>query len=140
MLNPFKDNISQTLAIAERYKRERKDTDNAIKYAYMAAAMSFSPRADVCCMLGELYLEKRNLEWAMFWYEKAYGNTSFSLDETDIDEDYYTIVPMLKLGFINSLMGNNEKALLYFKNVLAVRPDNKIAMDNIEAIEKEKTE
>ena len=125
---------------ALEYKAVNKDLDMALKYAMLAVMSTWSPRADACCVAGEVYLERNNYEWAKFWYEKAVSNMNCGVDEELPDADYYTKVPILKLGYISYRMGNMKAALEYFESVLRMDPENEIALDNIASIRKETTD
>lgn len=132
--------INDLLNNALLFKDVKHDLDIALKYAYMAAVLSYSPRADVCCTIGEIYLEKKNYEWARFWYEKALNNMNMSVDEEMVDADYYTVIPLLKLGFITHKMGDDDASEECFRAVLKVRPDDEVAKNNIAILEKTKKE
>lgn len=130
----MKYDVKELLNSALMFKDVKHDLDLALKYASMASVCTFSPRADVCCTIGEIYLEKGNCEWAKFWYEKALNNMSCGLDEETVDTEYWTTIPMLKLGFISHVMNNDEGALEYFEAVLKIDPTNEIAKNNIEQL------
>ena len=131
--------INQLLNDALFYKDVRRDLDIALKYAYMAAISSFSPRADVCCTIGEIYLDKNNFEWAKFWYEKAINNMNTAMDEEMVDEEYFTTIPLLKLGYIMHNLDDDESSEQYYKAVLKYQPDNEIAKNSLSVLEAKKT-
>ena len=131
--------INQLVNDALYYKDVKKDFDIALKYAYTAAICTFSPRADVCCTIGEIYLSKGNLEWAKFWYERAVNNTNTAIDEQSVDEDYFTTRPFLKLGYITYNLGDDASAEQYYRAVLMYHPDNEIAQNSLSVIEAKKT-
>lgn len=122
---------------ALKHKDVTHDLDLALKYAYLAASATYSPRADVCCVLGEIYLMKGNYIWAKNWYEKALYNETTGFDEKRPDQEFYGSIPMLKLGFILHNLGRNEEATDYFKAVLKIEPDNQTAKENLSLIQKE---
>jgi tetratricopeptide (TPR) repeat protein len=123
-------NIDSLLNESLAYKDKSNDLDNALKYAMIAASLSYSPRADVCCCIGEIYLSKGNIEWAKFWYERALQNMSMWVDEQLPDADYFTIIPMLKLCFICHKSGDIDGAKEYNNAVLLIDPENEIALSN----------
>ena len=123
-------NIDYLVEQSLRYKDKECDLDNALKYGMIAASLSFSPRADVCCCIGEIYLLKGNTEWAKFWYERALNNMSVWVDEKLPDAEYFTIIPMLKLCFICHKMGDIESAMEYNNAALLIDPNNEIALSN----------
>lgn len=127
--------INGLLDIALKYKDKERNLDNALKYAMLASTLSYSPRADVCCTIGEIYLEKGNELWASFWYEKALNNFNVGIDEELPESEYSTIIPMLKLCFIEHKMGNIARAKEYNDAVLIIQPDNEIALNNKKELE-----
>ena len=133
-------NTDELLKKALMYKDVNHDLDLALKYATLASVCTFSPRADVCCTIGEIYLEKGNCTWAKFWYERAMNNMTCGIDEVLVDSEYWTTIPLLKLGFISHVMGNDEGALELFEAVLKIDPNNEIAKNNIKQITPPKKE
>ena len=127
--------INELIRTALMYKDVKHDSTLALKYAYMAAVMSYSPRADVCCTIGEIYLSSKNYEWAKFWYEKAINNLNCAIDEEMVSPDYYTTIPLLKLGYINHMIGDDAIASEYFLSVLKIDPDNEVATHNLKQIQ-----
>ena len=113
-----------------RYKDKNNDLDNALKYAMLSASLSYQPRADSCCCIGEIYLLRNNLEWAKFWFEKALNNMTVWVDEVLPDKDYFTIIPLLKLAFISYSSGDMESAKKYNDAVLMIDKNNEIAISN----------
>lgn len=116
------------------FYKNANDLDNALKYASIAAINTYSPTAEVCCLLGELYLMKGNLKWAEIWYKNAIMNTSISIMEEELVQDFYTIIPLLKLGYISDRLGKYEESLEYFNSVLKYDTENEIAKENIEIL------
>lgn len=129
-------NTQDLLQTSLEFKDKLHDLDNALKYAYFAAASTYSPKADVCCHIGEIYLEKGNVEWSRFWYEKALNNISMDINEISSDIDYYTIIPLLKLCFICFKCKEYEQAKNYNDSVLKIDSKNTIALKNKEELEK----
>lgn len=122
-----------------KYKDKNNDLDNALKYAMLSAALSYQPRADSCCCIGEIYLLKNNLEWAKFWFEKALNNMTVWIDEILPDKDYFTIIPLLKLAFISYSLGDTTSAKEYNDAALLIEPENEIAKSNKKEFENHET-
>ena len=122
-----------------KYKDKNNDLDNALKYAMLSAAITYQPRADSCCCIGEIYLLKNNFEWAKFWFEKALNNMTVWVDEILPDKDYFTIIPLLKLAFISYSLGDITSAKEYNDAVLLIEPENKIAKSNQKEFENHET-
>ena len=89
----------------------------ALKYAAIASIVTASPRADVCCLLGELYLKTGNLKWAEIWFKHALLNIG------NCDLSYSIIYPMRRLGDIALIKGNMEDKELYDNAIKVLYPD-----------------
>lgn len=76
---------------------DNKDISNAFKYASFAAVCTTSPRADICCLLGDLYVGIGNNKWAKIWYKNAISNAT----TYPINAAYYTWLPLVKLANIS---------------------------------------
>lgn len=120
------------------YREEVHDLQLALKNAYIAASSSFCPRADVCCFIGDIYLEMSNLEWARNWFKLAINNVSASFNEEISGINFQTTIPFLKLAYIEYNMGNDEEAKTWYESVLKLEPNNDIALDGIKTIEEKK--
>lgn len=82
------------------------------------------PSSEVCCMLGEIEIEEKNLAKAKFWFEcalnceKNYSNGAF------VEDDYYYFIPYMQLCYIFFKLGNLEKSKLFHEKAKAIRPNN----------------
>lgn len=103
---------------------------DALKYAYLAASCTNKPRADACCIIGDIYQKMRQWEWAAMWYRAAYGNVTEKLEATFLDEDCSTWKPLLNLCVCEYNLGNVEKAEEYNNKVLEIVPNNIDAINN----------
>ncbi len=86
------------------------DLDKALKYAYLGASCTSAPRADICCAIGNVYLQRGNLEWSRVWYERALGNVPQGLETTFYSNAHHSITPALQLCYIYDRMGDKTKA------------------------------
>lgn len=97
---------------------EYRSLDEAFKYASLAAVMTESPRADICCILGELYNMRKNAAWSKKWFEHAINNVS-----ANIDTAFYTWYPILMIGNIYANDGDIKNAEKYFNAVSIFNPN-----------------
>ena len=74
------------------------------------------PRADICCCLGEHYIEKSQLKQSAFWYQVAMDCVPEKGNPAIDNRDYYTWVPSLQLCLCYFQMGNLDCS--YFFNEL----------------------
>ncbi|OGO84342.1 MAG: hypothetical protein A2Y24_06960 [Clostridiales bacterium GWE2_32_10] len=85
------------------------------------------PRAEICCQLGNYYIDEENYNNAIFWYEIA---TTLKKPENNwgfILEDCWGFIPNIQLCVCHYKIGNieksieyNDKAALYKQNSSAV--------------------
>lgn len=76
-----------------------------------------TPRADICCSLGEYYIEKSKLKQAAFWYRTALDCIHEKGNLSADNKPYYTWIPSLQLCLCYFKMGNLNCS--YFFNELA---------------------
>lgn len=67
------------------------------------------PNAEICCLLGDLELDE-NLENAKFWFETALICKKNYESGAFIEENYYGLIPCLRLCFINFKLGNLKQS------------------------------
>ena len=127
--------IENLINTSLEYSNTNHDNAMALKYALMAASVSYNPRADVCCCVGEIYLTMGNMDWAEIWFNKALNNTSTWIDEVVPNSIYYTTIPLIKLCFIAYTKGEIEKAKEYNDAVLVIDPKNPTALSNLSLFE-----
>lgn len=71
------------------------------------------PRADICCRLAEIFLSKKQIKQAIFWYKIAMG-CIHEKDNLGIDNrDYYTWIPSIQLCVCYSILGDYDAAYYY---------------------------
>ena len=78
-----------------------------------------SPRADICCALGEYYLEEGKAKQGAFWYKVALDCLPEKGSAAIHNKDYYTWIPSLQLCLCYFKMGNLNCA--YFFNELTAK-------------------
>lgn len=123
------EKLNEFMRLSFEYKN-KKDYDNALKYASLATISTDYPRADTCCQMGEIYICRNNFEWAKFWFEKAIGNIQVDDNGDKIDESFSTWLPMLRLSYVFYKIGDYEKANDMNNAVLLIAPNNEDALYN----------
>lgn len=113
---------------------DEMDYDGALKYAMLAVSCTDTPRADVCCCAGEIYMMKGKLRWASWWFEKAIGSVWVGINGETIDNMYSTWFPMLKLSYIYYKENRIDDSLDMTEAVLKIVPDNEDALANKEVL------
>jgi len=130
------EQLNSYLCMAILYQTVKHDQDNALKCAMLGATCTAIPRADICCIIGDIYKSRKNWIWAKFWYERAVDNVSEKLDATFLDPSCYTWKPRLNLCVCEYNLGNFEAAERYNDEVLQIVPDNVDAINNKKVFEK----
>lgn len=71
------------------------------------------PKSDLCCKLGQCFLEKNLYKQAIFWYKVALGCVHEE-DNLGMDhKEYYTWIPAIQLCVAYSAIGDYEAAYYY---------------------------
>lgn len=82
------------------------------------------PRAEVCCDIGQHFLDRQAWKQAAYWYERALacerqdGRGSFVLPDT------YGYLPYIQLCVCSSHLGDQEKAKEYNEKAGACKPNS----------------
>lgn len=123
------DKLNALVAIS-RIELDAQHFGEALKYAVLASICTESPRADVCCLLGDIYFQKGNLKWAKLWFEQAVGNILLGSEAEGLDMKYCTTYPLASLSTIEYAMGNVKNAMEYNDTVLELDSENEVALNN----------
>lgn len=117
--NSEKDENKQVDILIELIKSyvEKKDFTSALKYCAFASICTTSPRADICCLFGDLYTVLGNIPWAKLWYKAAINNVP---NDYIVESMYYTWYPML---CISSITDNPEESKKYLSAVEIINPN-----------------
>ena len=89
-----------------------------------------TPRAEVCCEIGEYYIDKEEYTKAIFWYELA---RSIPIDTTKGGFyliDCYGYIPNIQLCVCYDKLGNYEKANYYNEESGKIKPNNQAYLYN----------
>lgn len=91
----------------------------ALQYYFKTFEYDF-PRANVCCLVGDIFLKNKKYELAKFWYENATKCKDVSHKGGFVQSDYYNYYPYMQLCYIHYNLGNitiskkyNQKAQKY---------------------------
>lgn len=72
-----------------------------------------SPRADLCCKLGEYFLNKNMYYQSIFWYKVALGCVPDKNNMGIKTNEYYTWIPAIQLCVCYSTIGDYDAAYYY---------------------------
>ena len=107
-------------------------TLECLKYAYMAAACTEVPRADVCDCIGEWYSSHRRLGIAEMWFKLAYGNEAQGLENTFLETHSFTTTPLMQLAKIYWDTNRKDEAVQSTIDALKFAPNNPAILHNME--------
>lgn len=93
------------------------------------ALMASRPRSDVCCFLGNMYLEQKNYHCAIDWYTFA---TMCKSNEGFISETYRGFTPYMQLVVCFDRLGDREQAYKYHLKAKEIAPTNRAVLFNEE--------
>lgn len=86
-------------------------------------SMSFDlPRAELCCEIGNYFLEHNLLKNAIYWYETALHTPKNETSGGFILPDCYDYIPLLQLCVCYDKLGDRKKAAAYNEKAGACKP------------------
>lgn len=124
----IENNISACLDLAQCYLQT-----NRTNRAMQALARSFvydTPRAEICCALGSVFMTQNQHQQAIYWYETA---ASCSLPEQPggfQSPDSYGFIPSMQLCVCYDRIGDHAKAKAYHEKAKALKPDDEKVLYN----------
>ncbi len=124
----FEDNIAACGKLADIYSH-LKDWDNAIKYSMQSFKYEV-PRAEACCRIGLLFLNRSMLKQAAFWYklatqlEKPGDNLGFT------NHACWTWLPHLQLCLCYDRLGLHQLAYEHNEVARSYKPNDQRVLYN----------
>lgn len=103
--------------------------------ALSSALRSFTmapPRSEACCVLGENFLKKNDLQSAEFWYKAALECGQDIFGGGFVNADWSGFVPLMQLCVIYDRMGDIEKANAFNERAGLIKPKNQNYLYNRE--------
>ena len=80
------------------------------------------PNSQVCCMLGEHFFNRGELNHSVYWYEAALK--AKNEEGSFISEDYCAFIPYMQLCVLYDRLGDSKKAYRYNEMAGAIKPHN----------------
>lgn len=115
----IENRLSSCIELGDLCLRRNK-REQALKY-YLKSLELSSPRSDVCCRLGQIFMDNANYEQARFWYELAplvHKNVGLSF----IPRDYGGYIPYLQLTVIADRLDDRQSAIKYNEMAGSFKP------------------
>lgn len=129
MPGAWSENKYSALIRMSTFQKNKKDFEKAIDHA--CDAIRADPlKAEVYCLLGNIYMDQRQMQKAIHWYTVA-TNMERSEESLDIVETkYHTWLPNLQLCLIYNDLGQVVKAAAYNEIALSYRPQDSRFLSN----------
>lgn len=116
----FENKISACKDLSHCYLRNK--TEDLALQTLLRSFLYDKPRAELCCDIGKIFLDRRQYEQAIFWYELClqleYKECSGGFQELDC----YQYIPCMQLCVCYDRLGNHVKAMEYNERAGAVKP------------------
>lgn len=118
----IEDNISACFNLSKCYGYKN---DNKKMLKSLLRSFEYdTPRAEICCEIGEYYFEMKNYKKAIFWYKLV-----FELEEPKdswgfISHDYWGYIPNIQLCVCYDRIGNRDAAIKYNNKAAEYKTDD----------------
>ena len=122
------DNISACFDLSICYDTVH-DTDNMLK-TLLKSFQYDTPRAEICCQLGNLYFAKLDYTRAIVWYKIALDLKKPTESWGFISHDYWGYIPSIQLCVCNDKLGNLSEAIKYNNKAAEFKPDSPAVAQN----------
>lgn len=107
-----------------------KDTDSALSDLFLTFSYD-TPRAEICCEIGALFMQLQNFKSAIFWYQLALTIPMEEKSGAFISIDCYGYLPYIQLCVCYDKIGDHEKAEEYNRLAGKIRPNSAAYLSNL---------
>ena len=83
-----------------------------------------TPRAEVCCKLGQYFISKKNYNLAVYWLNVALNDKYDISSGGFFTKDYYDFVPLIELCVCYYYLGDIELAIEYNEKAGSIKPND----------------
>ena len=94
-----------------------------------------TPRAEICCEIGRLFMSENNYRLAAYWYEFALKIPRNDAGGGFVSEDCYGYLPCIQLCVCYDRLGERKKAEEYNKLAGSYRPFSPAYLSNLKYFE-----
>lgn len=122
------NSIEACRVLAQCYGRKQLP-DRALQSLFRSFVFD-SPRAEICCDIGNHFMEQTAYQQAIFWYETALGCIKNEESGAFINPDSYDYLPALQLCVCYYRTGDIQKSNYYNELAGKVKPRSKTYLDN----------
>ena len=119
----WKDNLIDACQKLSACYLAQHDTESALRILFHSFLYD-RPRAEICCDIGKIFMNQKNYQTAVFWYQSALEapfpdeNGGFSVP------DCHDYIPYMQLCVCYDRMGNISKARSYNNRAGRIKPND----------------
>ena len=100
-------------------------------FAALTRALAYGPpQAELCCDLGQFFLDREEYPAALFWYETALSRPREDRAGAFVVPDCYGYIPCMQLCVCHYRLGNQELARRYNQMAGTFKPDDPAFLSN----------
>lgn len=110
---------------------ETGDIDNAFQCLFKSFAFDI-PRAEICCHIGNLFIEKQEYERAVYWFESALNLPDHIKNGAFENADAHRYLPCIQLCVCYDKLKNYKEAQKYNDIAGRYRPASKAYLHNLD--------
>ena len=118
----LENNIEACLNLADCYLQTNRQHE-ALKWLYYSFIFDI-PRAEIISKIGEIYMNQKKYELAIYWFLKALQCEKKLKSGGFVLSDEYDFIPYLLLCVCYFYKNNMEQALYYHKNTSKLKPSH----------------
>jgi len=113
--------------------------ENMALYSLFKSFEYDTPRAEVCCKIGQHFISKSNYILAIYWLNEALMQKYDISSGGFFCKDYYDFIPYIELCVCHYNLGNVEIAIEYNEKAGTIKPNNESYLNNKAFFDKLKT-
>lgn len=103
--------------------------DEALRILFLSFLYD-EPRAEICCDIGALFMEREQYQTAIFWYQLASRKKRDDRSGGFINPDCYDFIPYIQMCVCYDRLGNRDMAYAYNELASNIKPDNESVLYN----------
>lgn len=93
------------------------------------------PGSECCCKIGEIFLDKKEYNTAVYWFEQALKNNRTVEEDGDANVDYNEFIPYINLCVCYFWIGDIEKSKEFNELAGKIKPNDRTYIFNKEALQ-----
>ncbi len=100
------------------------------KQSLLKSFLFASPRSEVTCRLGNIFLQEKRLDEAIYWFKQSFNNLEGMSSGGFVERDLHDFIPALQLCYSYSLKGDYENAYKYHLISQKLKPNDSAVQHN----------